>query len=52
MLEEVERVHMDEALRMTEGHGSEAARFPGIGRGLMRRKMEHYGLSANQDAPR
>ena len=42
---------MDEALRMTERNVSESARLLGIGRGLMRRKMEPYGLSANQDAP-
>ncbi len=51
-LESVERVLIEEALRMTQGNVSEAARLLGIGRGSIRRKMEHYGLSANHHAPR
>ena len=46
MLGNVGRVLIEEALRMTEGNVSEAARRLGIGRGAIRRKMEHLNLSA------
>ena len=43
--ENVGRVHIEEALRMTEGNVSEAARVLGIGQGSIRRKMECFNFS-------
>jgi DNA-binding protein Fis len=43
-LDEVERQHVAEALRVAGGNQSEAARLLGIRRQTLRRKMQKYGI--------
>jgi DNA-binding NtrC family response regulator len=46
-LEDMERDHIREALKLTEGRLSEAAEMLGIHRNTLRRKIEEYGLQGS-----